>query len=103
MLGNARQISRLRKVRPLSMKSSRTAVLLDQHPLWLDAVEQVLATIQIDVLARSTAVGEVVALVDAYEPDVLLAGLDDARSNSSAALDVLREAHARVPALKLVV
>src|SRR3954463_2225684 len=37
-----------RKVRPLSMdKRTKTAVLLDNHPLWLDAVEQVLTRIDI--------------------------------------------------------
>ena len=44
-----------RKVRPLSMdKRTKTAVLLDNHPLWLDAVERVLTRIDIDVLGKSS-------------------------------------------------
>jgi two-component system, NarL family, response regulator DevR len=84
------------------MDISRTAVLLDRHPLWLDAVEQVLTKIQIEVLGRSTVPQEMVALVAEHEPDVLVAELEDT-STDGAALAALREAHDRVPKLKTVV
>ena len=36
--------------------STKTAVLLDNHPLWLDAVEQVLTRIEISVLGPLEAI-----------------------------------------------
>jgi DNA-binding NarL/FixJ family response regulator len=85
------------------MHNSRTAVLLDRHPMWLDAVEQVLTKIQIEVRGRSNLLVDLVALVTHHQPDLLVADLELTDSDNSEAIDALREAHARVPMLKSVV
>ena len=54
----------------------RTAVLVDQHPLWLDTVEQVVERADVEVLAKCTtgaAAGEQVAQL---MPDLLITGLE---------------------------
>ena len=91
-----------REVRPLSMTTSRTAVLLDRHPLWLEAVEQVLTKIEMQVLGKSTSPGEALNLVSEHEPDLLVAEIDGWESDSEE-LICLREARERVPGLKIVV
>lgn len=53
-----------------------SAVLVDRHPLWLEAVERVLEGIQIDVvgkLAQSTAALE---LIEQIRPDLLITGVE---------------------------
>ena len=59
--------------RPFRMTSPprRTAVLLDPHPLWLDAVEQVLERIGTDVVGKATAPEQALSLVEAHQPDLL--------------------------------
>jgi DNA-binding NarL/FixJ family response regulator len=75
----------------------RSAVVLDRHPLWLDAMDRLLAAIGVDVVGRSTDADEAVDLVDQYEPDVLIAGIDASQ------LPAVRRAKAVVPEVQVVV
>ena len=50
----------------------RTAVIVDHHPLWLDALESLLERVSIKVVARTTSVNEAFALVEQHKPDVLV-------------------------------
>jgi DNA-binding NarL/FixJ family response regulator len=79
----------------------RTAVLVDQHPLWLDAVECVLRRIAIDVAARTTSADEVLPLVHEHRPDVLVAETQTIDGDGSFR-DAVREALATHPSLKVV-
>ena len=66
-----------RKVRPLSMdKRTKSAVLLDYHPLWLDAVEQVLTRIDIAVLGKSSDTESAMQQLDEHRPDLLVAEVE---------------------------
>ena len=47
----------------MSPSEHRTAVLLDEHPLWLDGVEQVLARIGIEVKGKATSPEHALALI----------------------------------------
>jgi DNA-binding NarL/FixJ family response regulator len=49
-----------------------SAVIADPHPLWLDAVEQVLNRIGITVVGKTTSVKEALELVRELEPDILI-------------------------------
>ena len=51
----------------------RTAVLLDPHPLWLDAVELVLTRNGVAVVAQTTDPDRALALVEEFHPSVLVA------------------------------
>ena len=79
----------------------RTAVLLDPHPLWLDALEQVLVHVGIETIGRLTSPSEALALTETARPQLLV--LDpEARDPELDGLECLREARARVPALRAV-
>src|SRR5205085_5902069 len=69
----------------------RTAVVLDEHPLWLDAVEAVLARLQVKVEGKTTSVARTLELVDSHRPDVLLLEPVD-NSGDGRRLDLIRRA-----------
>ena len=82
--------------------SSRTAVVLDRHPLWTEAVECVLRRVNIDVVGRSTSGAEALALVQRLRPDLLVTDID-AADGEGAGLTCLREARKHVPELRGIV
>jgi DNA-binding NarL/FixJ family response regulator len=46
----------------------RTAVVVDQHPAWLDAVEEVLATVSVEVVGRACSLSEATRMVEQLRP-----------------------------------
>ena len=50
----------------------RTAVLLDPHPLWLDALESILGSIDVTVVGRTTSPEDALELVEERQPDILI-------------------------------
>jgi len=80
----------------------KTAVLLDPHPLWLDAMAGLAGDIGVQVLGRATNVDDAVALLNETRPDLLIAGLDCSSQDSEGATGLrrAREAH---PGVKVVV
>ena len=56
----------------------RTAVIVDGHPLLLDALAQLLNEVGVSVTARSTRLDEISDLVREFEPDLLVVGLESA-------------------------
>jgi DNA-binding NarL/FixJ family response regulator len=54
----------------------RTAVIVDQHPLWLDALEQLLRKIDVQVVGRTTEASEALDLVEQHQPDVVVSEFD---------------------------
>src|SRR2546423_9410960 len=50
----------------------RTAVIVDHHPLWLDALERLLERVGITVVGRTTHMDEAYGLVEQHKPDVLV-------------------------------
>jgi DNA-binding NarL/FixJ family response regulator len=82
-------------------KRTKTAVLLDAHPLWLDAVEQVLTHIDVSVLGKSSDLETAMALLDEHRPDLLVAEIDGNGSYSPIAwFGDVRERH---PNTKLII
>ena len=80
----------------------RTAVVLDEHPLWLDAVEAVLARLNVKVEGKTTSVARTLELIDSQRPDVLLLEPTD-NSGDSRRLDLIRRAREIHPAMKVIV
>ena len=80
--------------------SNRTAVLLDRHPLWLDAIEKVVAGLGIEVVGRATDGDEAVGLIEALRPDALIAGIDVANEED---VRYVRRAKRVCPSLRSVV
>jgi DNA-binding NarL/FixJ family response regulator len=54
----------------------RTAVIVDHHPLWLDALEQLLEKIGVQVVGRTTEMREALDLVELHAPDVVVSEYD---------------------------
>ena len=80
----------------------RLAVILDPHPLWLDAVEQILARIHLEVIAKATTPEAALDAVFEHGPDLLVAEIDD-EGPGSRLFDCIRQARERRPSLKVVV
>ena len=78
----------------------KTAVILDRHPLWLDAMVQLAAGVGVEVVGLATDGDEAVALIEEHRPDVFIAGIDPAITDQMA---FVRKASERQPGLKSVV
>jgi DNA-binding NarL/FixJ family response regulator len=77
-------------------------VLLDSHPLWLDAIEDVLRRVRVETIGKATAWPEALALVESAQPDLLVCeigpGVRAAEGRAG-----LRRAHELDPALQSIV
>ena len=81
---------------------SKTAVVLDPYPLWLDAVSNVLHRIQVEVVATTTSPTRALELMAELGPDVLVAELS-AQDAELDGLGFLNRARAEFPEVKVVV
>jgi DNA-binding NarL/FixJ family response regulator len=82
-------------------KRTKTAILLDPHPLWLDAVEQVLTRIDVSVLGKSSDLESAMALIDEHRPDLLVAEIDG--NGSYSPVEWFGEVRERFPNTKLII
>jgi DNA-binding NarL/FixJ family response regulator len=80
----------------------RTAVLVDPHPLWLDAVEDVVAKVDFDVVGKTTSLRQAAALVRERQPSLVVAEVfnDDGDVDGSPWLEAIAQI---VPQPKIVV
>jgi DNA-binding NarL/FixJ family response regulator len=81
----------------------RTAVVLDQHPIWLEAVQSILERIGVHVLGTTTDVDEILDLVSVHHPDVLVTSieLDDPDFDGIACLRLAVERQATLKTIVL--
>ena len=80
----------------------RAAVLLDQHPLWLDAVEQVLARIDVDVVGRASSTDAALDLIERHEPELFITELEVTNGKLDG-FACLRQATEKSPGLRPIV
>jgi DNA-binding NarL/FixJ family response regulator len=80
----------------------RTAVVLDDQPLWLEALEQLLSRAGVQVVGKTNRSDEALALVDEYRPDVLIASADSTDVMSDG-IDCVRRTREQFPGVKSVV
>jgi DNA-binding NarL/FixJ family response regulator len=80
----------------------RTAVVLDEQPLWLEAMEQLLRKVGVSIVGKTTNPAEALELVEEHRPDILLAdfGVSDGDLD---AVDCVRKAQELHPELRTVV
>ena len=78
------------------------AVLLDPHPIWLDAVQLVLDRVGMQVVAKTTSGSEAATLVVEHRPDLLTVEID-ALPGEPDGLYVLRQGCTAVPELRAIV
>ena len=86
----------------MHQSGNRTAIVLDQHPLWAEAVESVLRRVGVDVLAKPTSGAEALSLVQRLRPNLLVTDIG-AADGESAGLACLREARQHIPELRGIV
>jgi DNA-binding NarL/FixJ family response regulator len=81
----------------------RTAVVLDEQPIWLEALEQVLRRVGVDVVGKATRPEDALALVAEHKPDVLLIefGFSDGEVDAAACLRRMRKLHPTLKAMAL--
>jgi DNA-binding NarL/FixJ family response regulator len=86
------------------MTSSPTpsAVLLDPHPLWLDAIEVVVGRVGMKVVGKTTSGSEALRMVDDRSPDLLTVEIDPLPGEPSG-LEVLRQARSSAADLRVIV
>jgi DNA-binding NarL/FixJ family response regulator len=77
------------------------AVVLDPHPIWLDAVEIVLARIGVIVVRKTSSGREALEAVKARKPNLLILELDPLPDEPDG-FDVIRQARALVPSLRAI-
>ena len=86
----------------MASHQKRTAVLLDPHPLWLDALESILSSIDVAVVGRTTSADDALRLVEEHEPDILICETDTANGGMSGA-SLIRSSRERVDSLRVIV
>ena len=86
----------------MGKNGERTAVVLDEQPLWLEAMEQLLERVGFRVAGKTTDPREALDLVVAHDPDVLLADYG-VNGGDLDVIECLRRAHELRPELRMVV
>ena len=74
----------------------KSAVILDKHPLWLDAMRSLVAGIGVAVVGGATDCDGAVAIVEAARPDVFIAGIDPLEPSELACIRRANEVHSAV-------
>jgi DNA-binding NarL/FixJ family response regulator len=86
----------------LSTAAPLRAVLLDPHPIWLDAVELVLKHVAVEVVGKTSSGSEAVRLVEELRPDLIIIEIDPLPGEPGG-LDVLRQARATGAGARVIV
>jgi DNA-binding NarL/FixJ family response regulator len=98
-------ISRLRGERKappaVTRDVRRTAVILDDHPLWLSALELVLGEADVDVVGAATSGESAMAQLEEKRPDLFVADLHLKTGGSGIAC--IQEAINRFPATSVII
>jgi DNA-binding NarL/FixJ family response regulator len=81
------------------MRLDRSAVILDRHPLWVDAIGKVLEGVGVEVVGRAIDGGEAVRLVGEHSPDLLVAGVESSDDQHVACIRWAKEVHRELKAV----
>jgi DNA-binding NarL/FixJ family response regulator len=76
-------------------------MIVDVHPLWLDAMSRLLEAVEVRVVAKSTNPSEVIELVGNHEPDVLVIGFGAGPADTEL-FDAIPEIRQGNPGVKVV-
>ena len=88
--------------KPRVQRALGEVVILDEHPIWVAALETILSDAGIRVVGATTSATAALELVGSKQPDALIAPLELADSELDA-LELLGRARERRPGLRLVV
>jgi DNA-binding NarL/FixJ family response regulator len=79
-----------------------TAVLVDQYPLWLEAVEVVARRVGLECVGKTTRSSDALRLIEEHECDMLVTGIQMPPGEFDG-LQLIQRACQRVPKLKAIV
>jgi DNA-binding NarL/FixJ family response regulator len=82
--------------------NEQSGVICDSHPMWIDAVEQVLRRIGIRVVGKTTSTDEALRMVEQHHPDLLITELEGDAGDRSG-LVLVERARALVPDVRPIV
>jgi DNA-binding NarL/FixJ family response regulator len=77
-------------------------VLLDPHPLWLDAIAGVLAGVGVEAVGRETRPERALALIEKHRPDLFVTEIETGNAPING-VTCLRRARESVPQLRIIV
>ena len=78
------------------------AVVLDPHPIWLDAIEMVLERIGAKVVLKTSSSGDALEAIERLQPQLLILELDS-QPGEPDGFEVMRRAKTLAPALRSIV
>jgi len=81
---------------------NRTTVLVDEHPLWLDTVAQVVEDLGVQVIRKVTRASEALLIVTEHSPDLLITGIRMPEGEIDG-IALVRESLLRVPDMEVIV
>jgi DNA-binding NarL/FixJ family response regulator len=86
----------------MSTFENRTTVLADEHPLWLETVQQVVEDVGVEVVGKANRSSEALRLIVEHTPDLLITGIrmPDGEIDGIA---LVRETMSRLPETKAIV
>jgi DNA-binding NarL/FixJ family response regulator len=80
---------------------NRRAVVVDHHPLWLEATEQALAVASVETVAKTTSFAEATERIEQLEPDLVVVELAISEGETTG-LSWLAEISERFTELKVI-
>ena len=81
--------------------TQQTGVIFDSHPMWLDAVEQVLKRVGLQVVGKTTSASQTLAMVETHDPDLLILELDT--DGPFTGISLIEQARAARPGVRAIV
>ena len=85
----------------MNSKTTRTAIIVDRYPLYLEALERLLGSLGIAVLAATTSPSEAISEIAEHRPDLLVIGVE-ARDDDRDGLALIREVGADHSGIRMV-
>ena len=80
----------------------RTGILLDPHPLWLDALEGVLERLDVRVALKTTSPAEVLERLDEIGPDLIVAEVETPAGELDG-IECLQQARERLSSVRGII
>ena len=81
---------------------SRTTLLVDEHPLWLDTIQQVIQPMRVRVLGKVTRSSSALTFLSGSAPDLLITGIRMPEGEMDG-ISLVREALQLAPSMKAIV
>ena len=84
-------------------ENTHTAVLYDRQPMWLEAIEGVLARANVRVEGKAPDIETAIALIADQKPDLFVTDAEGDKTGAMVDFDHLRAAQAEAPGIKCIV